>query len=208
MLKTDEINVEYLQNLLNGIIKTHSFKKVHSPIIKTKLTKKEKIKFALDYYDTFGEISLLTILQKNASENRELKKIIIEFMARFNLLKPYPSSEYEYINSFSSLNIIDQRIRSLNVDGIIREYNYQNWLELFDENAIFEETKAKHPSIHVYLDNNGNPIKFDKEQASKVKLAIVNEGIIPARCIVENGYPYEAKENLKEYINHLKTLRR
>lgn len=208
MLKTDEINVEYLQNLLNGIIKTHSFKKVHSPIIKTKLTKKEKIKFALDYYDTFGEISLLTILQKNASENRELKKIIIEFMARFNLLKPYPSSEYEYINSFSSLNIIDQRIRSLNVDGIIREYNYQNWLELFDENAIFEETKAKHPSIHVYLDNNGNSIKFDKEQASKVKLAIVNEGIIPARCIVENGYPYEAKENLKEYINHLKTLRR
>lgn len=208
MLKTDEINVEYLQNLLNGIIKTHSFKKVHSPIIKTKLTKKEKIKFALDYYDTFGEISLLTILQKNASENRELKKIIIEFMARFNLLKPYPSSEYEYINSFSNLNIIDQRMRSLNAASITREYNYQNWLEPFDENTIFEVTKAKHPSIHVYLDNNGNPIKFDKERASKVKLAIVNEGIIPARCIVENGYPYEAKENLEEYINHLKTLRR
>ncbi len=208
MLKTDEINIEYLQTLLNEIIKTHSFKQVHSPIVKTKLTKNEKIKFALDYYDTFGAISLLTILQKTASENRELKKLIVEFMARFNLLKPYPSSEFEYISKFSSLNIIDQRMRSLNAASITREYNYQNWLEPFDENTIFEVTKAKHPSIHVYLDNNGNPIKFDKERASKVKLAIVNEGIIPARCIVENGYPYEAKENLEEYINHLKTLRR
>ena len=208
MLKTDEINIEYLQTLLNEIIKTHSFKQVHSPIVKTKLTKNEKIKFALDYYDTLGAISLLTILQKTASENRELKKLIVEFMARFNLLKPYPSSEFEYISKFSSLNIIDQRMRSLNAASITREYNYQNWLEPFDENTIFEVTKAKHPSIHVYLDNNGNPIKFDKERASKVKLAIVNEGIIPARCIVENGYPYEAKENLEEYINHLKTLRR
>ena len=104
MLKTDEINIEYLQTLLNEIIKTHSFKQVHSPIVKTKLTKNEKIKFALDYYDTFGAISLLTILQKTASENRELKKLIVEFMARFNLLKPYPSSEFEYISKFSSLN--------------------------------------------------------------------------------------------------------
>ena len=46
MLKTDEINIEYLQTLLNEIIKTHSFKQVHSPIVKTKLTKNEKIKFA------------------------------------------------------------------------------------------------------------------------------------------------------------------
>lgn len=207
MLSQEE-KLEYLQNMLKEIIDTHSFKKIHSPMIKTKLTKDEKIKFAIDYYDQLGEISLLTILKENADKNSELKKTIIDFMARFNLLKPYPSSEFEYIKKLSEINIIDQRMKSLNVASITREYNYQNWLEPFDENIIFEETKAKHPSIHIYLDNNGMPIKFDKARASKVKLAIVNEGIVPAKCIVEGAYPYEAKENLEEYITYINKLRR
>ncbi len=207
-MSNKEKNIEYLQNMIKETIDAHSFKQAHNRMIKTKLTKNEKIKFAIDYYDTFGEVSLLTILKENANKNTELKKLIIEFMARYNLLKPYPSSEFEYIKKISDININDQRMRSLNVAGVTREYNYQNWLEPFDENLIFEETKAKHPSIHIYLDNSGMPIKFDKTHASKVKLAIVNQGIIPAKCIVEGAYPYEAKENIEEYIDYLNTLRR
>lgn len=200
-------NIEYLQNMLNEIIKAHSFKQKHSPIVKTKLTKHEKIKFAIDYYDTF-EISLLSVLKENATNNPELKKLIIEFMARFNLLKPYPSSEFEYTKKLSDINIMDQRMKSLNVAGITREYNYQNWLELFDENIIFEETKVKHPSIHIFLDKKNNPVKFDKDKASKVKLAIVNENIIPARCIVEGAYAYDAKDEMPKYFEYIKSLKR
>lgn len=207
-MKTKKENLEYLSVLLSDIIENHSFKQIHSPIIKTKLTQNEKIKFALDYYDLLGPISIVQILNENAKNNPRLKRLIIEFCARYNLLKPYPNSDYEYLKHISKINLMDQRVKSFSPKSITHEYNYQNWLEIFDENKVFEESKAIHPSYHIFLDKNGNQVKFDKEKSSRVKLIIAENDIIPARCIVEGGYKYEAQEQLPEYINYIKSLRR
>ena len=204
MLLTKEENLEYLSNLLAEIQQTHSYKETRKPIIRTKLTKEDKIKFALDYYSEFNK-SLLTTLEE--TNKKELKRQIIEFMVRYGLLKPYPSSEYEHRKKISEIALIDQRIRTLNVAGIKREYNYQNWLEPFDENAMFEETKTKHPYFQYYLDVLDRAIKFDKQKATSVKLAVIEQGITPSRCIVEGAYPYVAKNEFSKYIKHIKTLK-
>lgn len=209
MFETKEESIEYLINLLKQIKQNHTYKKFRSPIIQTKLSKEDKIKFALDYYDEFQDISLIQILQQHGYQNKELKDLTIEFMTKYNLLIPYPNLRYEYLKTNTSKPEYSEfRTKHLSIKGAVREYNYNNWLEPFNEDSIFKETKTKHPTYHVYLDNNNNPIKFDKEHASKVKLAIVDQGITPARCIVEGGYPYEAQENLEEYISYIKSLRR
>ena len=43
--------------------------------------------------------------------------------------------------------------------------------------------------------------------ATKVKLAIIDNDLIPARCIVEGAYTYVVKGNLQEYISYVKTLK-
>lgn len=209
MLETKEESIEYLINLLKQIKQTHSYKKFKNPNIQTKLTKEDKIKFALNYHDTFQNTSLIEVLQQYGFQNKELKNLTIEFMTKYNLLIPYPNSRYEYVKTYTSKPEYSEfRTRHLSIKETVREYNYDNWLEPFNEDSLFAETKTKHPSYHVYLDNNNNPIKFDKDHASKVKLAIVEQKITPARCIVEGAYPYEAKENLEGYISYIKSLRR
>ena len=204
MIITKEKNLKYLSKLLTTAQETHSYKEARKPIVRTKFTKEDKIKFALDYYDKFDQSLLITLEEVN---NKALKRQIIEFMARYGLLKLYPSSEYEHIRKISELELIDQRIRSLNIANIKREYNHQNWLEPFDENAMFEETKAKHPYYQYYLDVFDKPVKFDKQKATSVKLAIIDQGIIPSRCIVESAYPYVAKNTFPKYIEYIKTLK-
>lgn len=216
MLKTENeiINqeaIEYLTNLIQNVKTSHSYKRYQQPIVRTKLSQSDKIKFALDYYDVFKNTSLITVLEEYGPQNPELKSLTIEFMTRYKLLIPYPDTRYEYVRNDNHVNqsdLTEFRGKHLSISGAIREYNHDNWLELFDENSIFKETKTKHPTYHFCLNKAGVPIKFDKERATKVKLAIINQGIVPARCIVEGGYPYDAKENLNEYFHYIKTLRR
>lgn len=205
MVQTQSANEIYLLNLLKQTKEEHYTQKPYQPIIRTKLTKSDKIKFACDYYDHMGIISILTVLEQ--TENTELQRAIIEFMMQNGLLKAYPSYLNEYRRKTSEITFNEQRARSLNPKSIRKEYIHENWLEIFDEDALFSETKTKHPSYQIFLDQNGNPIKFDKVMATKVKLAIIDNGLIPARCIVEGAYTYVVKGNLQEYISYVKTLK-
>ena len=54
------------------------------------------------------------------------------------------------------------------------------------------------------MDANGHKIKFDKDLSTQVKLAIVNQGIAPARCIVEGAYPHVVKGTFQEYTDKIK----
>lgn len=205
MLEVKEEKKAYLIDLLNQVKNSHVTRSERNTIVRIKLTPADKIKFACDYYDTFGFVSLLTVLEQ--STDKTLKKAIIEFMIRNNLLKPYPSSNSEYRKHIDTNLINDYKTKRLNTSKVKSEYNYQNWLELFDENALFSETKAIHPAYHIFMDQNGNPIKFDKERATKVKLAVMDAGLAPARCIVEGAYPYDAKDEFSKYVEYVKSLK-
>lgn len=201
----NEENTEYLLNLLKQIKQEHSTQEEHKAIIRTKLTQSDKIKFACEYYDTFGAASLLNILEQTDDQN--LKREIIEFMIRNSLLKPYPSSNREYRKKISEASINDQRAKSLSARSIRREYNFQNWLEIFNENAIFNENLIKRPVYQIRLNNDNVPVKFDKKRATKVKLAIIDAGLFPARCIVESAYAYDAKDEMPKYFEYVKSLK-
>lgn len=205
MLQTQPINEIYLLNLLRQTKEEHYTQKPYKPIIRTKLTKSDKIRFAYDYYDNMGIISILTVLEQ--TENKELQRTIIEFMVQNGLLKSYPSYLNEYRRKTSEIIYNDQRAKSLNPQNVRKEYVRDNWLEIIDEDSLFSESKAKHPIYQIFLDKNNNPIKFDKDMTTKVKLAIIDSGLIPARCIVEGAYAYVAKGNLQEYISYVKSLK-
>lgn len=205
MLEVKEEKEAYLMNLLKEIKESHAVKKKNKPIIRTKLTSADKIKFACDYYDTFGIVSLLTVLEQTTDET--LKRTIIEFMIRNGLLKPYPSTINEYQKKIDNNFVNDFKSKLTNFDNTKREYNHQNWLEIFDENALFTETKTIHPTYHIFMDQNSNPVRFDKDRATKVKLAVMDAGLVPARCIVESAYPYDAKNEFPKYVEYVKSLR-
>ena len=128
-------------------------------------------------------------------------------MIRNSLLKPYPSSNREYRKKISEASINDQRAKSLSARSIRREYNFQNWLEIFNENAIFNENLIKRPVYQIRLNNDNVPVKFDKKRATKVKLAIIDAGLFPARCIVESAYAYDAKDEMPKYFEYVKSLK-
>ena len=202
MIKTEKITK--IQELIETIEKTHTAQPHRQQrLIRYKLTQSDKIAFAYDYYSIVGKNSILKILQQIPKENTKLIKDIIGFIVRYNLLKPYPNTN-QYITNLSQITYEQLKINNMNIQSVIREYDYQNWLELFDEDTIFEETKTKHPSYHIFLDSNGNHIKFDKELSTKVKLAIVNQGIAPARCIVEGAYPHVVRGTFQEYTDKIK----
>lgn len=208
MLKTQIDTNEAIINLFNEVENKHSIKMRRNK--RTKFTLEEKIQFAIQYYNIMGDTSLLDLLIHAYKNDSELKKAIIPFICRFNILKPYPDTYAECNIDFSQQELNENRIRMLGLDNIVKEYNHQNWLELFDEDAIFKETKTKRPSYHIYLNNLGQPIKFDKPKATQIKMAIVNQCIVPARCIVEGAYPHVAKDTFPEYIAKLqkqKTLK-
>lgn len=210
MLKTETNNIEYLTDLLENIKNTHSYKGYQEPIVRTKLNQSDKIKFALDYYDVFKNTSFIEVLEKYGQQNPKFKRLAIEFMTRYKLLIPYPDIRYEYMQNNNNSNhsdLTEFRAKHLSIKGALREYYHDNWLELFNENSIFKETKTKHPTYHVYLDKNDNLIRFDKERAAKVKIAIIDAGITHARCIVEGAYPYVAKEEFPKYVEYVKSLK-
>lgn len=204
MIETNTQKITEIQELINNLKQAHVLnQKNNQRVIKFKLTPAEKISFAYDFYNITGNISLLDILRDIPEEDKETRKLIIKFMVESNMLKPYPNTRH--YSKVLSQNVFDQlRIYSMPVSRVIHEYDQQNWLELFDENAMFEESKTKHPSYCIFLDPTGTPIKFDKELSTKVKGAIIDEGIAPARCIVEGAYPYIAKGTFEEYTDKIK----
>ena len=202
-----------IENKINEILaliekteEEHTYKPGnHQRMVKIKLTVSDKIAFAYDYYNIVGDTSLVDVLKQIPEENKELIRTIIKFIIGRNLAKPFPNSPYEYINPLPLNEINKQRMQAMNVANVIREYDHQNWLELFDEDAIFAETKTKHPSYRIFMDAGGNKIKFDKDLATKVKLAVINQGIAPARCIVEGAYPHIVKGTFQEYTDKIKS---
>lgn len=205
MIETKTHKINEIQTLIEKTEQSHTYKPGnHQRMVKFKLTPSDKIAFAYDYYNIVGDTSILEVLKQIPKENGELIRTIIKFIIGHNLIKPFPNSPYEYINPLPLNEINKQRMQAINVASVIKEYDHQNWLELFDENAIFEESKTKHPSYHIFLDSNGTPIKFDKDLSTKVKLAIVNQGIAPARCIVEGAYSHIVKGTFQEYTNKIK----
>ena len=205
MIETKTKKIYKLQELTENLEQMHSFNSENNQRReKYKLTPSEKISFAYDFYNITGNISILEILSNIPEENEELKRPIIRFMVKYNLLKPYPNTKH--YSQVLSQNVLSQlKVRNMSINSVIHEYDYQNWLELFDEDAMFEESKTKHPSYHIFLDPNGNPVKFDKELSTKVKGAIIDEGIAPARCIVEGAYPYVVNGTFQEYTDKIKT---
>ena len=67
-------NTMYLSTLLRQIKQTHSIISPRNQIIRSKLTQADKIKFACDYYDAMGPISLLTILKGLTEEDTKLQR--------------------------------------------------------------------------------------------------------------------------------------
>ncbi len=205
MIETKTHKINEIQTLIEKTEQSHTYKPGnHQRMVKFKLTPSDKIAFAYDYYNIVGDTSILEVLKQIPKENGELIRTIIKFIIGHNLIKPFPNSPYEYINPLPLNEINKQRMQAMNIASIIREYDYQNWLELFDEDAIFAETKTKHPSYRIFMDANGHKIKFDKDLSTQVKLAIVNQGIAPARCIVEGAYPHVVKGTFQEYTDKIK----
>lgn len=197
--------IKILSEMLEEIKSTHSYKEPQKPIVRKKLTIDEKIKFALDYYSLNDNTSLLDILLTCSDKN--LERQIIEFMERYDLLVRYPNSQYDYLKNYDKNVFSDLKIKTANPTTIAKEYNHQNWLEIFDEDKIFEESRIKRPTYKYFPDKMAKPIKFDKEKAIMIKAAIISEDIIPARCIIEGAYPYFAKEEMPSYIEHVKILK-
>ena len=198
---------ELLTELMDEVQATHTYKTEQNAKISIRLSGEEKIGFAYNYYDIMGNVSLLDALISISIQDKSLKNKIINFIIHNNLLKPYPNTTFEYASLSSRKFFNEHRSKGLGIKGIKMQYNHQNWLEPFDEEAMFQENKTKHPTYHIFTNASGTPIKFDKENATKVKLAIIDEGIIPARCIVEGAYPYVAKDEFSKYIEHVKSLK-
>lgn len=202
MPKISNQSIKNLQDLINETQSNHQIQK-KIPNLKFTLNPKEKIIFAYQYHDLMHGISIIDIL-KEIQNNPELSKLISKFIICNNMLKPYPDSRYEYIQTTPKRVITVERGMGLGIKELTKEYNHQNWLEPFDEEIIFS---AKYPAITSYKDKNGNTISFDKENATKVKLAIVEQGIFPARRIVESAYSYVANGTFNEYIKKLKSIK-
>lgn len=203
MLKINEQSIQTLQDLINETQQRHKVQTT-VPNLKYTLSIQGKIVFAYQYHELMHGTSIIDILKQVNETNPESRKIISKFIIHNNMLKPYPDSRYEYIQSTPKISILMERGMGLGTKEIVREYDHQNWLEPFDENAIFS---AKYPSITSYQDKDGNIISFDKENATKVKLAIIEQGIFPARRIVESAYSHVAKGTFDKYVKTLKNIK-
>ena len=95
MIETKTKKIYKLQELIENLEQMHSFNSENNQRReKYKLTPSEKISFAYDFYNITGNISILEILSNIPEENEELKRPIIRFMVKYNLLKPYPNTKH------------------------------------------------------------------------------------------------------------------
>lgn len=170
-----------------------------------KLGHQEKIYFAQEYYN-LTHLSLIEILKLAEDQYPELKEAIINFITANKLLQSYPNHRFEYKYPSNQNLTINPYLKHVKADTIAKKYDSQNWLEPFDEDAVFEENKVKHPTIHKFVMPNGELMVFDKEAAVKVKMALIEKSIFPAKCIVEGAYPNIAYGTFDEYIKTLKNI--
>lgn len=201
------MNSTYNVNELNDLIESTKVKFVSSNQRlpqRAKFTLSNKIRFAYDFYNIVGNKSILEVLVENDDTNQPFKRSLIEFIVEHNLLRPYPNTGYEFKTKLSNRELNHQRSRSIGVREVIRQYNHQNWLEPFDEDEIFSESTIKHPAYHVYINPFGEKVTFDKEAAASVKAAVIEQNIVPARCIVEGAYSYVVKGEFNTYIAKVK----
>ena len=192
-----------IQNLIIQIPNSKLQKSVKNS--KYALTPDGKKIFAYQYYNKLNGICLIDFLKQSKEINKNNIKMISHFIIENHMLKNLiPDSIYEFRNPISKRHIETEYAKRLSLKDIIRSYNYQNWLEPFNEDEIFAESKNKHPQISSFIKPDGSTITFDKTNAIKVKMAIIDQGIFPARCIVEGAYSPIAKGQFKQYIKQIK----
>ncbi len=184
--------VKHMPTTEDGINLVNLIKK--SPV---KLTSSDKILFACQYYDTLGNVSLIDVLKRNV-DNVDLRKNIVKFMSVNNMKKVNPNCGlYEF-----GLYNVSRNIKSFNT--LDCEYDYQNWLEEYDEDIQFEIKNKNYPSINSILLKDGTSFTVDKEIAKKIKLSLLEEEIFPAVCIVKGAFKPVAENNFKQYVKTLK----
>lgn len=184
--------VKHMPTTEDGINLVNLIKK--NPV---KLTSSDKILFACQYYDTLGNVSLIDVLKNNV-DDINLRKTIVKFISINNMKKINPNCG---LSDFSLYNVT-RNIKSFNI--LDYEYDYQNWLEEYDEDIQFEIKNKMHPSINSILLKDGTSFTVDKEMAKKIKLSLIDEGIFPAVCIVKGAFKPIAENNFKQYVKTLK----
>lgn len=190
-------------NQLHSLIFNTPKKEKNKFNTRNELSKQTKIIFAYQYHLLFGNTSFIEFLKRSQAPTEI--KLFSHFAIENNMLKNLlPDLYYEFKTSTPKKQIEIEYAKRLNLKDIIKAYNHQNWLEPFNENEIFAVSAHKHPQISSFITPNGSKITFDKENATKVKMAIIDQGIFPARCIVEGAYGPVAKNQFAQYIKQVK----
>lgn len=195
MTKINETSIKSLEDLINDLIQNNKKKDQINGLFS--LTPDEKKIFAYRYHIIMDDTSIIDIVSYIAAENPELTKLLSKFIYSNKMLKPYPNGTREYRQHKKNNGIYF----CYGPKQLIREYNHHNWLEEFDEEAEFS---SRFPSITSFIDKQGNKIVFDKERATQVKLAIIDQNIFPAKCIVEGAYGPTVQGTFKQYTKHIK----
>ena len=200
MEKIDTKTIEEVDTLLKKTNQEHR-KNTNSKRFNPALTPNEKIIFAYQYHKIMNGTSLLEILKETYNVDQETSKLISNFIVLNKMIRKYPDCTKEYKGNFEkSRDQLNLMLKS-SLKRITQDYNHQNWLEPFDENVLFS---SKFSSITSYPSIDGGYITFDKEKATKVKLAIVERSIFPAKCIVEGAYKHIADNTFEKYVKSIK----
>ncbi len=172
-----------------------------SPI---KLSNSDKIKFAYQYYNELGNISIIDILEKSIND-KELRKPIINFISSNSMRRQQPSRKNIDVKSNTfSINEILKDICPKSFKTFSYEYNYQNWLEEYDEEEQFNDTKNQyHQKISILCKDN-TVFTIDKNTARKIKLSLIENEIFPAVCIVKGAFKPVAENTFDQYIKTIK----
>lgn len=181
----------------------HSDATILSTIIannyKKKLGEKEKIKFSQMYHGIFGDTKIVNILGDCLVDDDQ-KQTIYRFICCNGLTKKarYLLQENGR-HAFYSTNISDKAF-----EGILKNYDDNNWLEEYDVEKQFDVSNArKMPIIFNYLKKDGSAVTINKECAKAIKSKLEENGIYPSRCVVEGAFRHFAYDTLDDYIKEI-----
>jgi hypothetical protein len=171
--------------------------------LRSHYARNERIHFAYDYYSTIGDIDTLTLLKESFAGDKEDTKTIMCFLTKQSISKKLCENS-EYIIPRANLS-------AKSFDGFANiDYETYNWLSKFDEKLSFEK-RGVHllPAIPKILKQDGQEIEIDRTTARNIAGIIIDNGIYPAKCIVEGAYKPYADGNLDDYfdkVTHEKKL--
>ncbi len=169
-----------------------------------KLSSSDKIKFAYQYYNELGNVSIIDILEKNIN-NKELRKQIINFISNNNMRRQQPSCKN--IDVKSDTFEISETLKDISPKSFKTfsyEYNYQNWLEEYDEDEQFKDAKnVYHQRVSILCKDN-TVFTIDKNTARKIKLSLMENEIFPAVCIVKGAFKPTAENTFDQYVKTIK----